>query len=632
MNKPLINDYIGKYGSADADSNAYIDAMNMYNRNNNISGTYSITQNESQQFLAYYHKKNGAPNSGGGLISKAVSTQGFTTGYGMISSEAATELIGADKIADAAVSIGKALFGSQSLKDGLKGLFSTGLSNLFEGMVDIVNKEVELRNKLNGQIGIGKDLSRDYRNNIVDAYDGVQGMGYSFDELSDTAISATKETGRFFTMNSSVMEDMAVTSRAFIGDMKEMAPILRSFELVGIGAEKTLENINSGGKSSLTLGLNIRKTTEEFQKNIGKINQYGFENGIQGLNRMVQKSVEFRMNMQNVFDVAEKVMSPEKAIDLAANLQVLGGAVGALGDPFQMMYMATNNVEGLQDALIGAAESLAVYSEESGRFEISGINLRRARAMAEELGMSYQDLSNMAIAAAERTSAAQDIIASGVSADEKQIEFLTNLARMGKDGKMVIEVPTILQEQLGKTIELEDLNQTTANAILENQKAFEKMDTKDIALEQFTETQKLALTVSEIAAMLKVEFAKTYRGLGAEMDKYVKQADDLLRNYVKGDRSNAEINAEIESKRKDLETKVKSDTGVKTAPTPQQPTGVNNNQNQQTNQQPTQSQPATTPIDEIERMLLRLQNANKGQTVINNNIDQTNPNNYLYIK
>ena len=85
--------------------------------------------------------------------------------------------------------------------------------------------------------------------------------------------------------------------------------------------------------------------------------------------------------------------------------------------------------------------------------------------------MTYQDLSNMAIAAAERSSAAQDIMAAGVSVDEKQIEFLTNLARMGKDGKMVIEVPTILQEQLGKTIELEDLNQTTANAILENQKA-----------------------------------------------------------------------------------------------------------------------------------------------------------------
>lgn len=612
------------------------------NFNANVTGGNKLDSNE---FYRQLDKKfpisgstgvntggNASSPSGGGLISKAVSTQGFTTGFGMISSEAASELIGADKIADAAVSIGKALFGSQSLKDGLKGLFSTGLSNLFDGMVNILNKEVELRNKLNSQIGIGKELSRSYRDNIVDAFDGVQGMGYSFDELADTAISATNETGRFFTLSSSVMEDMAVTSRAFIGDMKEMGPMLRSFELTGIGAEKTLENINAGGKSSLTLGLNIRKTTEEFQKNIGKINQYGFENGVQGLNRMVQKSIEFRMNMQNVFDVAEKVMSPEKAIDLAANLQVLGGAVGALGDPFQMMYMATNNVEGLQDALIGAAESLATYNSEQGKFEISGVNLRRARAMAEELGMSYQDLAQSAIAAAERTSASQDIIASGVSADEKQIEFLTNLARMGKDGKMVIEVPTILQEQLGKTIELEDLNQTTANAILENQKAFEKMDTKDIALEQFTETQKLALSVSEIAAMLKVEFAKTYRGMGAEMDKYVKQADDLLRNYVKGDRSNAEINAEIESKRTALKQDVEKDLKVKTSTKPQEPTKVNNSQPQNTNQQQTQTQPATTSPDDLERMLMRLQNAGKGQTVINNNIDPTNPNNYLYIK
>jgi len=506
-------------------------------------------------------------------------------------------------------------------------------------MVNIVNKEVELRNKLNSQIGIGKELSRGYRDNIVNAYDGVQGMGYSFDELADTAISATKETGRFFTMNESVMENMAVTSRAFIGDMKEMAPILRSFELVGIGAEKTLENINAGGKSSLTLGLNIRKTTEEFQKNIGRINQYGFENGVQGLNRMVQKSVEFRMNMQNVFDIAEKVMSPEKAIDLAANLQVLGGAIGSLGDPFQMMYMATNNVEGLQDALIGAAESLAVYSEENGKFEITGVNLRRARAMAEELGMSYQDLSQMAIAAAERTSAAADLMTAGIAVDDKEKEFITNLARMGKDGKMVIEVPPSIAESLGlakdqSTIALDELSQTAANAILENQKEFEKMNPKDIALEQFTETQKLALTVSEIAAMLKVEFANTYRSMGADMDKYIKQADDMLKNYIKGDRSNTDINAEIESRRKELNTKVQENS-TKTSTQPLTPTNVNNNQ--QTNQNNTNTDPNNKPLTaaEMERIMrdARTQTKydDKGKIVISNTIDSSNPNGYLYV-
>jgi len=75
MNKPLISDYIGKFGSADADSGAYIDAMNMYNKNNNISGRYSLTQGESQQFLSHYHKKGSGDTSGKGVISKAVSAQ-----------------------------------------------------------------------------------------------------------------------------------------------------------------------------------------------------------------------------------------------------------------------------------------------------------------------------------------------------------------------------------------------------------------------------------------------------------------------------------------------------------------------------------------------------------------------------
>jgi hypothetical protein len=429
------------------------------------------------------------------------------------------------------------------------------------------------------------------------------------------------------------MENMAVTSRAFIGDMKEMGPVLRQFELVGIGAEKTLENINEAGKSSLTLGLNSRRTTEELNKNIGKLNQYGFENGTQGLNRMVQKSIEFRMNMQNVFDLAEKVMSPEKAIDLAANLQVLGGAVGSLGDPFQMMYMATNNVEGLQDALIGAAESLAVYSEENGKFEITGVNLRRARAMADELGMSYQDLSNMAIAAAERTSAAADLMGAGISVDEKEKEFLTNIARMGKDGKMVIEVPPILQEQLGKTVELEDLNQTTASAILENQKAFEKMDVKDIALEQFTETQKMALNISQIAAMLKVEFAKTYRGMGADMDKYVKMGNDMLEKYVTGEEASGELKSTLDGFRSELQKQVSDDQKKKGASaTPQQPLNVNNTQNTTQTQQNTQSQQNTTPttFDISANSLSQLADKIKGRPIeVNVNGNNSNPRGYL---
>ena len=93
------------------------------------------------------------------------------------------------------------------------------------------------------------------------------------------------------------------------------------------------------------------------------------------MSKMVQRSMEFRMNMQSVFGLAEKVWNPDSALETVANLQMIGGAYQDLNDPIKLMYMATNDVEGLQDAIIGAAKSLVTYNREQGRFQVTGANL-----------------------------------------------------------------------------------------------------------------------------------------------------------------------------------------------------------------------------------------------------------------
>lgn len=531
---------------------------------------------------------------------QVLATQGFATGSGLISSAAATELISPADIEQVVTNIATA-FTSGKPAEAFKGLFMSGLDTLMDGALDIVQKEVLLRNQVNAKIGLSGELSRGYRDNILEASVAVVGMGYSFDELSQTAISATEETGRFFTLNEKTMMNMAETSRAFVGDLDKMSGIFRDFELVGIGAESALENINEAGKSSLSLGLNARKTTEMLNKDLGMINKYGFENGTQGLNRMVQKSIEFRMSMDSVFNLAEKVMSPEGAMDLAANLQVLGGAIGSLGDPLQMMYMATNDVGGLQDALIGAAESLATYNSEQGRFEITGANLRRARAMATELNMSYEELSKTAVAAAERTSAAADLMAQGISMDDKDQEFITNLAKMGPGGKMTIEVPPSIAEKLGveRQIALEDLDQRTADVLIENRKDLEKMDVRDLALNQFTETQQMALNINQISQMLKVEFAKTYQGMGSEMDKYVKMGNDLLSKYVTGQDASGEISKTVNEMKATATAKFNEEkqAAAKTQTTALQPTNTTTATPPQTTNQTTTPTTVTYKVE-----------------------------------
>lgn len=320
-----------------------------------------------------------------------------------------------------------------------------------------LNQEAELHNKINEGIGMHGELSKDFRSEIIDAYPDVVRLGYGFEQLGDFTKSMMEQSGKFNVISSDTIESVAATSRAFVGDFKGMGDVLNKFMNIGLGAKDTTEAIDKAGVSSLQLALNSKKTTEILIANIGKLNEYGFKNGTDGLNRMVQKSIEFRMNIEETFKIAEKVWSPEGAIDLAANLQVIGGAIGAFNDPLKLMYMATNNVEGLQDALIGAASGLATYNEEQGRFEVTGVNLRRAKAMADALGISMSELTKGAIASAERLQINSQMLAKGFNISEEDREFITNMTQI-KGGKSVIEVSDKLKDALNIKDNFLDIN------------------------------------------------------------------------------------------------------------------------------------------------------------------------------
>jgi hypothetical protein len=255
--------------------------------------------------------------------------------------------------------------------------------------------------------------------------------------------------------------------------------------------------------------------------------------------------------MDSAFKIADDVMDPEKAISLSANLQVLGGAIGDFGDPLKMMYDATNNVEGLQDALIGAAGSLATYNSEQGRFEITGVNLRRAKAMAAELGINYNELANGAIAAAERSSAASAMIANGLRLDDKQTEFITNLARM-KDGTMTIDVSSISKEFGGaQSIALDKLTEAQVEILTKNQDALKEMSPEKIAREQFTATQNMMLNISEITALLKTQFSKTVRPVTKKVDQKLNEFNKNVSDGLSGN-PNSTLSAEVNRAKKSV--------------------------------------------------------------------------------
>ena len=383
-----------------------------------------------------------------------------------------------------------------------------------DSMVDYFQQQNSLLQDINEKTMMTGKLSEAFRQEITDAYPDAQRLGISFGDMSKSVENLVTSSGRFRLVSSSTIGDMALASKFVEGGMSGLANMADGFENVSMGVSDMTKVVTDASTKSLTLGLNSKQTVTGIANNIEKLNSYGFKGGVEGLAKMVRQSQEFKINMNAAFSVADEVMDPARAMDMAAQLQALGGAVGDFNDPLKLMYMATNDVGGLQDAIIGAAKGLATYNQEQGRFEITGANLRQAKAMAKELGMSYEEFSKTAVNAAQRASAFSDIASSGLVMKDEDREFLTNMSTM-KGGKMVIEVPKSLQEQLEgkKEIELEKLTEGQKKLLIDQREAFAEMSPLDIAKQQVSLTENINREISFVAAAARVQLGENAKNV-----------------------------------------------------------------------------------------------------------------------
>ena len=113
--------------------------------------------------------------------------------------------------------------------------------------------------------------------------------------------------------------------------------------------------------------------------------------------------------------------------------------VGDLGDPFKLLHLAQTDTEGLMDAVVGMAESAAVFNEETGEFDIPVTEMYRLREAANLAGMSYQDMTQTAFKAAERTKKL-DMLGTATVPEEFK-ELVANMSTI-EGGDLKVSIPT----------------------------------------------------------------------------------------------------------------------------------------------------------------------------------------------
>jgi hypothetical protein len=184
-----------------------------------------------------------------------------------------------------------------------------------------------------------------------------------------------------------------------------------------------------------------------------KLNKYGFPKGVEDLASMVAKSKMLGDTLGVAQNFADQIMdSPEKAYEYAAGLQTLGGSFAQLGDGAQLLYMAQNDLNGLQDQIVKATRGIASFNEESGQFEISANERIRLRQVSK-FGLDADKIEETALKLAKQEKIIKQLNFNPEFKDlnEEDKQTLANYAQLSKGGKITIEGKEITQKTEGIT-------------------------------------------------------------------------------------------------------------------------------------------------------------------------------------
>jgi hypothetical protein len=396
---------------------------------------------------------------------------------------------------------------------GIIGNLTSVLTGALKGAEQVINSlaqiDVDARKQVVTIGGYYGDLAKGMMGQMMDIMGDTAALGITSKDVLEGVGNLAESSSRMATYSRETIVAGLEASAEFTNSNTKLLENAEKFRNVGLGLSDAAKAVTNIGMKSVSLGLNAKKVSEDIILNIEKLNSYGFKNGIEGLGRMVQEAKALNISIDKSLNIAEKLFDPAQAIDMSANLAALGGAFGDFADPIKLMYDATNNVEGLQKSLIGAARGLATYNAEQGRFEVAGANLRRANEIAKALGMSTGELANTAVKAANKFSAMSKLdMFPSLTKDQK--EFVSNLATM-KDGKIGFDLPEDVAKELGMKEGFRTIEEMGGNIgrFQQIQERIQSMKPEDLARQQYNAITNIANVVSGIAYRIGARTMKT---------------------------------------------------------------------------------------------------------------------------
>lgn len=318
--------------------------------------------------------------------------------------------------------------------------------------------------EINNLFGGARQRIQEIKIAVADATPGISRLGGTMNETVDILRAVSEATRRNVIAST---EDITKIFAASEVTGQQYGVLIENLSNVGIQFSRVGAEVQQSVNYIMSVGANTKQVFDAVIANTDRLNQFNFQNGIQGLTRMATQASVLKLDMSQVFELADKALQPEKAVELASTFQRLGVSVGDLTDPFRLMYNSLMNPEGLQQAVIDMTKQFTTFNEETKRFEILPQGKLMLAEIGRETGLAANEMSKLALNTAEMDRKLSMLKPEISFASEEDKMLFANIARMDDLGRMVVDI----QEPEGKkTYEVGELTNERIQNLIEIQK------------------------------------------------------------------------------------------------------------------------------------------------------------------
>ena len=282
-------------------------------------------------------------------------------------------------------------------------------------------------------MALGNNQFESFSKNLSTAADSTVMMGVNVGQLAKMQEDYSKEIGRSVRLTEGGLKAMAgLAEGTGLGEQFAVG-MVSAMDNFGVGAEASAQLVEDTMNVSAEMGVNGQAAAQALQKNLKLAQRYNFKGGVKALGKMSADALRLKLDMDGIASLADKVFRPEGAIEMAAQLSVMGGEFAKLGDPMTLMFKARNDFEGFAKDIGKATSEFVEFNKETGSFEVMGGLARdRMRELSKITGISVDKMQEMAVQQ-KKLEAIGSV--TPVNFEEKDKEFLASIAEYSEEKK-----------------------------------------------------------------------------------------------------------------------------------------------------------------------------------------------------